>query len=221
MVFMGPNMTASTETPQRSRGRAVASLGSARSPRAQLTLGAIGLALTVIVAMPFAHADEGHRHKAEEGGAEIESMMRMHEDHAHEHDFEAMDEMSRQDMRRVMSLMRDMGLGMPPMDSRAGRELFVGKGCVVCHSVNGIGGTVGPSLNAEDMPQPMNAFEFAARMWRGAPAMVQMQQAVFGETIDLSGQELANIIAFAHDGGEQDELSGEQIPERYQDLVIK
>lgn len=215
---MDPNATATAATPVRSLKSGIASRCPARPRR---TLNIVGLVSALMMAAPFATADEGHRHEAEEQGAEIESMMRAHEDHAHEHDFEAMDEMSREDMRRVMSLMHDMGLGMPPMDSSAGRELFVSKGCVVCHSVNGVGGTVGPSLNAEDMPQPMNAFEFAARMWRGAPAMVQMQQAVFGETIDLSGQELANIIAFAHDGAEQAELTDDQIPDRYQGLVIE
>lgn len=218
---MGPNTTAIVAMHVRPVKQAVASRWHTRSRRARRALNLAGLVSAVMMAVPIAMADEGHGHEAEEGGAEFESMMQMHKGHAHEHDFEAMDEMSREDMQRVMSLMRDVGLGMPPMNSHAGRELFVSKGCVVCHSVNGVGGTVGPSLDAEDMPQPMNAFEFAARMWRGAPAMVQMQQAVFGETIDLSGQDLANIIAFAHDGAEQAELSDEQIPERYRDLVIK
>jgi hypothetical protein len=85
LVFvMEPSMTASTEMHPRSTEQAVASLGPKSSPQAQRALSAIGLASTVIVAMPLAHGDEGHRHGVEEWGAGIESMMRMHEDHAHD-----------------------------------------------------------------------------------------------------------------------------------------
>jgi len=108
---------------------------------------------------------------------------------------------------------------LPPMDSEHGREVFLDKGCIVCHSVNGVGGEIGPSLNAADMPQPMNAFEFAARMWRGAPVMAEMQQDLLGEMINLTGQDLADIVAFTHDEVEQAELSSSQIPDKYRDLI--
>ena len=32
------------------------------------------------------------------------------------------------------------GLVLPKMDSKRGRELYVNKGCVACHSINGVGG---------------------------------------------------------------------------------
>ena len=126
-------------------------------------------------------------------------MRELHSTHEHGHDFEAMEEMSPEQATRMMSLMRDVGLVLPPMDSGRGRVLFAEKGCVVCHSVNGVGVEIGPSLDASDMPSPMNAFEFAARMWRGAAAMTAMQEEAMGGVIDLTGQELADLIAFAHD----------------------
>ncbi len=98
---------------------------------------------------------------------------------------------------------------------------FLDKGCVVCHSVNEVGGTVGPALNAADMLRPMNAFEFAARMWRGAPSMVQMQQDLLGEAISLRGQDLAGLVAFPHDEAEQRKLKTKQIPTRYRDLIVQ
>ena len=110
---------------------------------------------------------------------------------------------------------------MPPMSSHNGRELFLEKGCVVCHSVNGVGGDVGPRLDAADMPSPMNAFEFAARMWRGAPAMALMQEEELGEFIDLTGEELADLVAFVHDAEEQKELESDQIPERFAKIINK
>ena len=191
---------------------------------AALAAGAAGLAL----------ADEGHDHgaaepPAEEGGHHdapptpghemLERMPQMHADHAHQHDFAAMEGITPGQMERVMNAMLDLGLAVPSLDAARGRELFLETGCVVCHPVSGVGGRIGPSLNARDMPEPMNTFEFAARMWRGAPAMVEMQQDLFGEAIELTGKELADLIAFAHDEAEQARLAPEQIPERYRDLI--
>ena len=122
-------------------------------------------------------------------------------------------------MREVMTAMTDIGIAVPPMSSQRGRTLFVNRGCVACHQVNGVGGTIGPSLNAEDMPSPMNAFEFAARMWRGAPAMIELQEDLMGQTIMLTGQELADIVSFAHDAEEQARLTDSQVPDRFRALI--
>ncbi len=109
--------------------------------------------------------------------------------------------------------MMGTGLFLPEMDPAKGRLLFASKGCVVCHSINGVGGVDAPALDASLMPVPMNPFEFAAKMWRGAGAMVAMQQDELGAQIELNGQELANIIAFVHDADEQTKFSTADIPE--------
>jgi len=111
------------------------------------------------------------------------------------------------------------GLVIPTMNPANGRELFASKGCVVCHSVNGIGGTDAPHLDASTMKLPMNPFDFAARMWRGAPAMIMMQQDELGHQIEFTGQELADIIAFAHSAPEQKKFSEEDIPQEIRDLM--
>ena len=117
-----------------------------------------------------------------------------------------------QEARHDMTQMMATGLMMPSMDAARGRELFATKGCVVCHSVNGIGGVDAPEFSAEFMDPVMNPFEFTARMWRGAGAMVMMQEAELGGQIDLTGQELADIIAFVHDPEEQRRFSAADIP---------
>jgi mono/diheme cytochrome c family protein len=127
--------------------------------------------------------------------------------------------MSAERMARVMALMSEIGLATPPMNAQRGREVFVQKGCVACHSVNGVGGDLGPALNADDMPRPMNSFEFAARMWRGALAMTALQEDMLGEVISLNGQDLADLVAFAHDEEEQARLTADQIPERFHGLI--
>jgi len=184
-------------------------------------LSALAASLVVWLAgMSPAYAQGGEVHSGPHGvESVIEQMREMHEGHEHGHDFEAIEGMGPEAMRRVMNAMLDIGLAMPPMDAHRGREIFVDRGCVVCHQVNGVGGEIGPSLNAADMPVPMNAFEFAARMWRGAEGMIALQQDLLGEQITLTGQDLADLVAFAHDQAEQDKLTDDEIPQKLRELI--
>jgi len=125
------------------------------------------------------------------------------EDH---HDPQVSDRMS------TSGFVLENGLAIPGFDAELGRELFGSKGCVVCHSINGVGGEDASEFAAEWMETPMNAFDFAANMWRGASAMIMMQEDELGEQIELSGEELAAIIAFVHDADEQAKFSRDDIP---------
>lgn len=107
---------------------------------------------------------------------------------------------------------RGPALLLPMMDSARGHRLFVNRGCIVCHEVNGVGGGIGPALDATKTIPYVSPFEFAARMWRGAEAMIELQEQKFGYVIELSGQDLADITAFAHDRAEQSRLSAREIP---------
>lgn len=153
------------------------------------------------------HMGGGHMHQ------DLDQMREMHRGHDHSHDFEVMERMTPEQRARMMALMHEIGVAMPPIDPARGRKVFVKKGCVACHSVNGVGGDLGPALDEAEMPRPMNAFEFAARMWRGAGPMVALQEQLFGAAIDLNGQDLADLVAFAHDAEEQAKLTADQIPD--------
>jgi len=104
------------------------------------------------------------------------------------------------------------GLMMPSMDPVAGEKLFAEKGCVACHAINGVGGEDAPALDATTMTGPMNPFDFAARMWKGAEAMVMMQKDELGGQIELTGDELANIIAFVHNPEVQKQFTWDDVP---------
>lgn len=117
--------------------------------------------------------------------------------------------------------MMSKGLLLPNLDPVAGRALFAAKGCVVCHSVNGVGGQDAPALDAALMDNPMNPFDFAASMWRGSEAMVALQRDELGGQIELTGQELADITAFVHDAGEQAKFSMADIPAKISALMMK
>lgn len=126
--------------------------------------------------------------------------------------------------KNMMNGMNDMvseGLALPEMDATKGRKLFASKGCVVCHSINGVGGQDAPRLDAEFMDRPMNPFDFAAKMWRGAEAMVMMQREELGDVIELTGDDLASIIAFVHDPDQQATFSEDEIPHEIAELMRK
>lgn len=103
-------------------------------------------------------------------------------------------------------------LMIPSMNATNGRKLFASKGCVVCHSVNGVGGTDAAPLDASSMPGMINPFEFVASMWRGAGQMIELQNEELGGQIEFTGRELADIIAFVHHAEEQTKFSETDIP---------
>jgi cytochrome c2 len=187
---------------------------------AVLAIGALALGSVDLAVAGGSHSGgHGHGEATQAVPESMDQMREMHKAHEHGHDFDAMEEMTPEKRARVMALMHEIGVAMPPMDPARGRQVFIQKGCVACHSVNGVGGDLGPALNAADMPSPMNSFEFAARMWRGAQAMTALQEDLLGEVISLDGQDLADLVAFAHDGEEQAKLTRDQIPERYHGLI--
>jgi hypothetical protein len=123
------------------------------------------------------------------------------------------------ELEELMTMFRSMmgdwkgpRLIMPMMNPVRGRKLFAAKGCVTCHSINGVGGEDAPALDAHEMRLFMNPFEFAAKMWKGAGTMIALQEDALGEQINFTGEELADIIAFAHDEEEQHKFSEADIP---------
>lgn len=105
-------------------------------------------------------------------------------------------------------------------DAAAGRALFVSKGCVICHSVNGVGGKAAPVLDAQVGESVVDPLDFAARIWRGAPAMIELQSVELGYAIDLTADEIANLAGFAADAAEQKKLTIDQLPEGMRDSLL-
>lgn len=110
-------------------------------------------------------------------------------------------------------------LGDVDMDASRGRILFAEKGCVACHSVNGIGGEHAAPLDAHGMEANMSPFDLAAKMWTMAPYMIAAQEEELGEQILFNGQELGDIVAFLHDDAEQHLFTEESLPERIHDMM--
>ncbi|RMD48602.1 MAG: hypothetical protein D6832_03565 [Alphaproteobacteria bacterium] len=108
---------------------------------------------------------------------------------------------------------------IPVMNAEHGRELFAEKGCVLCHKVNGIGGDDAESFDDEEFTGPINPFHLAAKMWEHAQPMIAEQQEELGEQIELSGQELADIVAFLASPELRAGFTEAMIPERIREAM--
>ncbi len=148
---------------------------------------AAGLVASVLAAAGPVH---GHGDEVHEGEAKAAPQAAPPAEPARGgHKMMGMDRMSSPDMPNMR---------MPSMNPTRGRRLFVSKGCVACHAINGVGGHDAANLDAHTMQPMMNPFEFAAKMWAMAPAMIYAQEEALGEQILFTGDELADIIAFVH-----------------------
>jgi len=67
-------------------------------------------------------------------------------------------------------------LVIPIMNPMRGKKLFVSKGCIACHAVNGVGGHDASNMDVHTMNGLMNPFDFAAKMWNHAPGMIATHQ---------------------------------------------
>ncbi len=109
---------------------------------------------------------------------------------------------------------------IPLVDPERGRRLFVTKGCFICHSIGGVGGKAAPVLDATGEGASLDLMGFVARMWRGAPAMLELQLLELGYRIELTGSEIADLAAFTADPEAQRDFSSEDIPDPLRDWQL-
>ncbi len=109
---------------------------------------------------------------------------------------------------------------IPVMNPEHGRKLFAEKGCVICHSINGVGGHDAISFDEEsEFKGPINPFHVAAKMWQHAPEMIPAQQEELGKQIELDAQDLADIIAFLASPDLRKTFSEDMVPERIRKAI--
>ena len=111
-------------------------------------------------------------------------------------------------------------VAVPAVDPTRGRALFVSKGCVICHSINSVGGMAAPPLEAEGRSSTVDVAEFAARMWRGAGPMVWLQTLEMGYQIDLTGEDIAHLAGFIEDVEEQARFTEDTLPDYVREALL-
>lgn len=116
---------------------------------------------------------------------------------------------------------RGLVVAIPIIDAARGRRLFVNKGCVICHSINGVGGKAGPPLDARDRNSVIDIFDFAARMWAGSFAMIELQGMELGYQLEINGDELGHIAAFVYDRQAQRRFTRADVPDLIKDMIIR
>ena len=109
---------------------------------------------------------------------------------------------------------------VPDVDAMRGRRLFVMKGCISCHSIKGVGGRAAPALDAPEENTAVDLLNFAARMWRGASAMQELQALELGYRIELSGGEIGDLAIFVSDLAAQRDFSIDEVPDLLRDWFI-
>lgn len=110
---------------------------------------------------------------------------------------------------------------LPIIDAERGRRLFVAKGCFLCHSVNGVGGIAAPALDAPEGVERLDLMDFVVRMWNGAFAMLELQALELGYQIELSGDDIADLAAFASSAEAQRTFSMDEIPDAMHEWMIE
>lgn len=79
-------------------------------------------------------------------------------------------------------------------DPVEGSRLFVRKGCVICHAVDGEGGKIGPDLGRVSSGRTL--LGIAAVMWNHSPLMTERIKEVRVTRPKLTPEEMANLFAF-------------------------
>src|SRR6516162_1220863 len=79
-------------------------------------------------------------------------------------------------------------------DPSAGAKVFEVKGCAKCHSVNGVGGKIGPDL--AKVSRPRTFYDLAADMWNHLPKMTGKMRDLRIARPSLDSREAADLAGY-------------------------
>jgi mono/diheme cytochrome c family protein len=82
----------------------------------------------------------------------------------------------------------------PPGNADAGKHLFSEKRCIICHTVRGAGGVVGPNL--DHLQQFRSPIFVASAMWNHGPQMAERMKERGIERPNFTAKELRDLIAY-------------------------
>ncbi|MGB9105209.1 MAG: c-type cytochrome [Terriglobales bacterium] len=85
-----------------------------------------------------------------------------------------------------------------------GRAIFKSKGCVRCHAVNGVGGTLAPDLG-RSQPAQSSVAQLVTAMWNHAPQMWDRMRVEKVSYPSLTYEEVAQLLAYLYISRRADE----------------
>lgn len=83
-----------------------------------------------------------------------------------------------------------------PANPLEGSRLFISKGCVQCHAIKGVGGTVGPDLGR--VPIGRSLLSMAATMWNHSPKMTEKIKEIKMERPRFTTAEMATLMGYLY-----------------------
>jgi len=83
-----------------------------------------------------------------------------------------------------------------PEDPLKGSKLFVSKGCIRCHSIWGIGDTLGPDL--AQMSKEQNLLQLAGLLWSHSPKMIEIMQERGVARPTFTPQEMGDLMGYIY-----------------------
>lgn len=99
-----------------------------------------------------------------------------------------------QEMSNLVSYLYFLNFFDEPGNPQEGARIFEGKKCIICHSVGGKGGNVGPQL--DKYRRYMSPVFLAQAMWNHGPAITAKMKAMGVPRPNLDGSDQANILAY-------------------------
>ena len=83
-----------------------------------------------------------------------------------------------------------------PKDPLKGQELFIDKGCIKCHSIQGVGGKIGPDLGKGGFNRSL--IQIAGIMWNHSPKMSEKMRELKIPRPKFEVAEMADLIAYLY-----------------------
>ena len=83
-----------------------------------------------------------------------------------------------------------------PKDPLKGQELFINKGCIKCHSIQGVGGKIGPDLGKGGFNRSL--IQIAGIMWNHSPKMSEKMRELKIPRAKFEVAEMADLIAYLY-----------------------